>query len=66
MQNKQGSGKHEQKGGHQQGQQHRGQTAQDDRQREGGRAGGEAQRQQTGKTGNLERDKAQKGKGSPA
>jgi hypothetical protein len=74
-QGSQGSGRHQQTGGQQQGQQQRGQMSQDDRRQESGRRGGDLPQQDrtSGKTSHMERDKAQlerekaqKGKGSPA
>jgi hypothetical protein len=69
MKDKQGADRHQQKTGGQPGQQQRNQSAQTDRRQEGGHQGGESQQRQNrqpGQASDLEREKAQKGKGSPA
>ncbi|GGC32699.1 hypothetical protein GCM10011504_08640 [Siccirubricoccus deserti] len=68
MADKQSSGQHQKAGGQPQGQQQRGQMSHDDRRQESGRMGGEPPRQdeQPGKRSQMEREKANKGKGSPA
>jgi hypothetical protein len=55
-------------GGPQQGQQRRGQRAQDDRRHESGKAGGEPASQDAHpeKRSHLEREKAKEGQGGPA
>ncbi|MDO9708491.1 hypothetical protein [Paracraurococcus lichenis] len=60
---------HQKQGGQQQGQQNRGQMAQDDRRQESGRAAGTppTQDQQADRQSHqMQRDKAGKGKDSPA
>lgn len=70
MTEKKGSGHHhQQKGGQLQGQQKRGQMAQDDRRQESGRTGGTMPQQdsrQGRQSHEMERQKAEKGKGGPA
>lgn len=67
MTDKTDSDRHRKEGGQQQGQQRRGQRAQDDRRHESGKAGGEPARQDADpeKRSHLEREKADKGRGGP-
>ena len=67
MADKQKSG-HQKEGSQLQGQQSRGQMSHDDRRQESGRRGGEVPTQDApgGKPSHMEREKAEKGKGSPA
>jgi hypothetical protein len=63
------SGEHRKEGGDLQGQQQRGQMSQDDRRQESGRTGGRPAQQDgahSDRKSHMEREKADKGKGSPA
>jgi hypothetical protein len=68
MTDKTDSDRHRKEGGQQQGQQRRGQRAQDDRRHESGKAGGEPAQQDVHpdkRSHSMEREKADKGQGGP-